>query len=321
MSSIAITVLLGGGFGLGVLFLLRSLRTRPVPLASIAVTLERPGLSTVDIDRIEPNDFNDMSSWQRQLSQAGVRLIKSLGFIKTDTLTEQLRVLDKSIERHAYEKVFGAVAGFMLPILMGVVIVAAGVFVNPILMLAGALVIAVAGFFYPDLPLAEKVEERRKGFRHALSAYLDLVTIILAGGGGIETALTGAADAGDGWAFAEIRAVLRRSRLTRQSPWDLFAELGDDLGIGELEELAASVALAAGDGAKVKDSLIAKADSMRSAQAAELETDAEAQSEKMILPVIILVLGMILFIGYGAVEAISSPGTEFENVTTIDQDN
>ena len=42
----------------------------------------------------------------------------------------------------------------------------------------------------------------------ALSSYLDLVDVVLAGGAGIETALEAAAEAGDGWAFAEIRGAL-----------------------------------------------------------------------------------------------------------------
>ena len=132
----------------------------------------------------------------------------------------------------------------------------------------------------------------------------------MAGGGGIESALAGAADAGDGWAFAELRDALRRARMTRRTPWDTLAALGDDLGIRELNELAAAVSLAGGHGARVKDSLIAKADSMRDALAAETEAAAESQTEKMILPVMLMILGLVLFIGFGAVDAISTPATD-----------
>ena len=152
-------------------------------------------------------------------------------------------------------------------------------------------------------------QRRRRDFRHSLSAYLDLVTIILAGGGGLETALQTAADLGDGWAFDEIRAALRRARLTNRTPWDLFDELGSDLGIDELRELAASAHLAGDQGARIRDSLAAKADTMRANQTAALEAQAEAATEKMLLPVVTLVLGMILFIGFGVVQAISTPGT------------
>jgi len=230
--------------------------------------------------------------------------------VDVDELTVQLRVLDKPLEQHVYEKLLAAAAGFCVPVLMGVGIAMADVAVSPVAVAAGSVVLAAAGFFYPDLPLAERVEARRREFRHALSSFLDLVTIIMAGGGGIESALAGAADAGDGWAFEELRDALRRARMTRRTPWDTLAALGDDLQIRELVELAAAVSLAGGHGARVKESLIAKADSLRDALAAETEAAAESQTEKMILPVMLMILGLVLFIGFGAVDAISTPATD-----------
>ena len=93
---------------------------------------------------------------------------------------------------------------------------------------------AVGGFVLPDALLRDEAERRRRAFRHALSAYLDLVNVLLAGGGGIETALHAAADAGDGWGFAAIRQALDRARLTNRTPWDTFGQLGDELGVDEL---------------------------------------------------------------------------------------
>ncbi|MDH3261905.1 MAG: type II secretion system F family protein, partial [Acidimicrobiia bacterium] len=167
----------------------------------------------------------------------------------------------------------------------------------------------IGGFVWPDLGLSERIERRRRDFRHSLSAYLDLVTIILAGGGGLETALQTSADLGDGWAFAEIRSALRKARLTNRTPWEVFDDLGTELGVDELRELAASAHLAGDQGARIRASLAAKADSMRNGQTAAIEAQAEAATEKMLLPVVTLVVGMILFIGFGVVQAISTPGT------------
>lgn len=309
----AISVILGCGIATGLLIVARAVQAKPTPLAATIARLDRPG----NLNHVG-NDALALTGWQRNFGRIGIRTIEAIGFIDAGVLREQLRVLDKTLERHAYEKIFGAVAGFMLPVMIMVVAAAAGVIVSPLLILALAVVFAAAGFFYPDLPLTEQVEKRREAFRHALSSYLDLVTIILAGGGGIEAALAGAADAGDGWAFAELRGALRRAQSTRRSPWDTFSELGEELGITELSELSSSVALAGGHGAKVKESLIAKADAMRAAQAAQLEAAAEVQTEKMIVPVVVLIVGMVLFIGYGAVDAISSPGTQFEDAPTVE---
>lgn len=304
--NLAIAVLLGAGIGLGFIMLVRAARYKPTPLADVITALDRQAPSIAELAKTPAVGFGELATWQQRLGRTGIRAMESLGFIDVGILRDRLRVLDKSIERHAYEKVFAAVVAFALPIAMGVVLQLGGVSVSIVFVLLSSCVLSVAGFLYPDLPLGQEVEKRQQSFRHALSSYLDLVTIILAGGGGIESALEGAAEAGDGWAFAEIRGALRRASLTRRSPWEVFDELGVDLGVTELRELASSVALAGGQGAKVKQSLNAKADSMRAAQAARLELTAEVQTEKMTAPVVLLLMGLVLFLGYGAVSAIST---------------
>lgn len=300
-------VAIGLGIGAGVLLIIAGLRPRPVPLTDIDAFLGRTGTS-VTATRTRTVEV-DPAGWRIRAGRTGLAVLGRFG-VDVDGLRVKLLLLDKPVETHVWEKLFAAAAGFVLPVLVGVVVVAADVTVSPLVVLFASVVLAVAGFFYPDLPLNEQVENRRREFRHALSSFLDLVTIIMAGGGGIETALVGAADAGDGWAFEQLRDALRRARLTRRTPWDTLAALGDDLGIAELTELAAAVSLAGGHGARVKDSLTAKADSLRAALAAEVEAAAESQTEKMIVPVMVMILGLILFIGYGAVEAISNPSAD-----------
>ncbi len=296
MNQILVAMTLAAGVGLGLFVILRAFRTRPVPLSDQVSSLQRPGrgsaMAVVD----------ELSGFQRYLARPGLRLLETLGVSDRGVLEVQLRVLDKSIERHAYEKMFAGLTGIFLPLLIGFVYG-----LSPVVILVAALVLGAAGFFYPDVPLAERVRDRQQAFRHSLSSYLDLVTIILSGGGGTESALQGAAEAGESWVFAEIRSALRRGELTGRSPWDMFDELGERYQIDELRELAASVSLAGGQGARVRQSLIAKADALRSQQSAEIESQAESNTEKMIVPVSLMVLGLMIFIGRGAAEAILNP--------------
>ena len=120
----------------------------------------------------------------------------------------------------------------------------------------------LAGFVLPDLGIHSEAEARRRDFRHALGSFLDLVVIALAGGGGVETALADAASVGEGWAFDELRHSLDAARLARDTPWSALERLGNELGVAELGELAASVGLAGAEGAKVRASLGAKAASL-----------------------------------------------------------
>ena len=290
----------GATVGAGVYLGVRAIRPRPVPLAEALAALERP--------RPPATQPVTTGALAHRIGQAGVRLLEATGLVDMGRLSTRLRALGKTVEAHVYEKLLAGLAGFAIPVLFTLVVAAAGVSVSPAVTAVGAIAVGLAGFLYPDLGLAEQIERRRRDFRHSLSAYLDLVTVILAGGGGLETALQASADLGDGWAFAEIRAALRKSRLTNRTPWEIFDDLGVELGVDELRELAAAAQLAGDQGARIRASLAAKADSMRAAQTAAIEAQAEGATEKMLLPVVTLVVGMILFIGFGVVQAISTPG-------------
>jgi len=164
-----------------------------------------------------------------------------------------------------------------------------------------SLVLAAAGFFVPLLGLKFAAAERRRGFRHALSCFLDLVAVRLAGGAGVESALSASASSGQGWMFAEVRQALAEARLMGEPPWTGLERLGTDLGVSELNELAASVTLAGDEGARVRTSIAAKARSIRTRGLSDAESAAQAASERMSLPIVLLMVGFVVFLGYPAV--------------------
>ncbi len=295
---------LGAGLGFGLFLLVRSLMARPTPLpvALAALAGSRPSVAA---QRASVNQAGGRS-WADASGLRMVVVLDALGIGGVDRagLRSDLRVCDRTIERHALDKLVGGVAGLAGPTLMGVVLGLGGVSVPAGVLMIAALSLAVGGFLLPDFLLRGKAKVRRDAFRHALSAYLDLVNVLLAGSAGIETALEAAASAGDGWVFVELRATLERARVLRQSPWDAFASLGITFGIEELSELAASVRLAGQQGAKVKASLAAKAASLRSHQLARTEAQAQAAGERMALPNVVMFVGFLVFIGYPAVVSI-----------------
>jgi Flp pilus assembly protein TadB len=292
--TLAGALIAGAGFGLGLVLLVRALRPGPVPLATALTDLNRPATSQ---GTSQTGDFG----WRHRVAEATARLVDRGG------LASRLRILDVTVEQHALTKVTLAAAGLALPVLVAAVAWAGGVAMPPGAVAVASIGLAAVAFVWPDIGLTDRIERRRRAFRHALSAYLDLVTILLAGGAGLETALHAAADSGDGWAFTEIRRALHGARIIGRTPWDGFADLGHQLGIDALVELAASAHLAGDQGARIRASLTAKADTLRAHQTAAIEAQAEAATEKMLLPVVALVVGMILFVGYGVTEAISTP--------------
>lgn len=283
-------LLLGASIGLGVWLVGRALIGRRPELIMAMGALDRSAVPTTS----QPRSLGD---------RVGRRMTAALGG-RLDAIAPDLRVTGRTAEHHALEKLATALAGLVVPLVLGIAMVANGVAVPVAAVPVAAMALAAAGFVLPDLLLRDAAKSRRAAFCAALSSYLDLVNVVLAGGAGTETALEAAAEAGDGWAFAEIRSALARSRAMRQSPWDCFAELGDDLGVADLQQLAASVRLAGQQGARVRGSLAAKAASMRGHQLAQVEAAANSASERMALPTVLMFTGFLLFIGYPAVAEI-----------------
>ncbi len=163
---------------------------------------------------------------------------------------------------------------------------------------------AGVGFVVPDTLARRAAVVRRAGFRQSLAFFLDLVIVVLAGGAGVGSALRQAVEAGDGWAYVQIRAALSSARVRREPPWVMLGRLGDEVGVAELEELAAAVSLAEREGASVRQSLAAKAASIRDHQLADVEAAASSATVRMAAPLVLLGLGFCAFILYGALNSI-----------------
>jgi tight adherence protein C len=288
-----LVVLCGIGAGLGLWLAVSAVRPRPVPLAAALAALQ-------------PSPARPAGG---RTVTAALRLLERLG-ARTAARDQQLALAGSSPAGWARDKLVATGVGFAAPLAGWALLATVGVAPPAAAMTALALVGAAAGWWWTDARLTERVTERRQAFAHALSSYLDLVNVILAGGGGVETALTAAADAGDGFAFTQIRGALERAQRIGQPLWQAFDDLGVELGVPELRELAASLGLAGSQGARIRASLQTKADTLRRHQLAATEADAEAATERMNIPTAVLLLGFLLFILFPAVSAITGVSTD-----------
>ena len=138
------------------------------------------------------------------------------------------------------------------------------------------------------------------------AAYLELVTILMAGGAGVETALFDAASAGHGpHVPPHPCGADGRSGSPPADRGCCSATSASRLGVSELVELHSSMTLA-GDGAQVRNSLGAMAAGMRRRDLAQIETEAQSKSEAMVLPVALMFAGFLILIGYPALAALST---------------
>jgi Flp pilus assembly protein TadB len=292
VSAVITALVLGAGLGVG--------------LWALAVWLfpPRPALGAVLARSTAPPApppilATEDTGWAARLGRPFIAPLRALG-LPSARLARDLAVIGRPVATHLAEKATLAIAGLLAPVVLQLLLALAGLSLGFEFPIIAGLVLAAAGFVLPDLQARSNATKLRTGFRHALSAYLDLVWIALAGGAGVDSALNDSVAIGRGWAFEQIRRALDTARLTRTTPWATLRQLGEELDVTELSELAASVSLAGTEGAKVRTSLAAKAGALRTHQITDAEGDAQAATERMSLPVMALFLGFLAFIAYPA---------------------
>ena len=172
---------------------------------------------------------------------------------------------------------------------------------GPAAVAAIAVVIAVpSGATLVVASVVRQATERRRHFRVVTGSFVDLVVLSLAGGVGIDGALHAASQVSPDWAAMRIGRALSTARDGGTTPWGALEALGRDLRVPELVELATTVQLAGTEGARIRESLTARAASLRRHEQAEAESSANAMTERLFVPGALLLLGFLLFIGYPA---------------------
>ena len=292
-------LLAGAIVGAGLLLLVSAL-SRPVP--GIAATLSR-------LDRTVPQHDRPLTAsaaegvdgrLDRMREGIGTRVaaeIEHRGWTLTRTRTD-LAVVNRSLTTHLGNKVLLALAAF---IWFPSVLYLTGFASSAGVPLSAALIAALAGFFLPDLSLRREAEKRRRDFRHVTGAFLDLVGMNLAGGRGLPEALMAASSFGDHWAMVQLRQALSNARIMGWTPWEGIARLGRELGVDELRDLASALALAGDEGARIRSSLMARAESMRRRELVDVEGAAGENSQSMLLAQLLMCVAFLVFLAYPAV--------------------
>jgi Flp pilus assembly protein TadB len=294
-----IVIFLGFVAGLGSLGLVASLRPKRLPLESLAVAMSRPvetrptpaptdlsriGRSAADWVQAQP--FTTWPSWTN--------------------VAQSLAITSTPLDQLASQVLIGAGLG-----LMGSPIAWLGLQEVGLSLPVSALVIltpltTLGGVLLPAAALHRRARERRRHFRVVVGCFVDLVVLELAGGTGIEGALFAASQASPDWAAQRMARSLLTARDSGASSWSALAALGKEVGVPELVELSTSLQLAGTEGARIRQSLQARAASLRRHEQADEESAANAMTERLFVPGALLLIGFLCFVGYPALTRILS---------------
>lgn len=157
-----------------------------------------------------------------------------------------------------------------------------------------------AGLSHPGRRCREEARRRRARIDMSAAVVLDLINVQTAGGCGLETALVSAASVGNGEGFRSIQMCISRAQAARTSYWDALRELGTEWGAASLVDIANSGQMSGVNGARVRQSLVSRASSLRARNLAAIEEEAERRTEQMGLPMVLLFLSFLTFVGYPA---------------------
>lgn len=299
--------LVGAALG-GVLFaaLLHLAPPRPSPLVQLgrldAQYLPAGSGRPVNTSRGRPGGAGGSATGaQGRLGRLVAAEFARRGFTHT-SLRQDLALTGRDLEDVMGRKVISAVAGLLLALLVMVGLqVTSGLQLPPGTPIAAALVVAAGFFFLPDLEARRLAAGRRRDFRRAFGAYLDLVALEMAGAAAPAQALTSAARVGAGWPMALLRDTLFRATRSGKDQWAALTDLGVRIGVAELRDLGALVRLVERDGARVRLTLSARAATMRRRELADAQGQAAERDQSMRLAQVVIGFGFVVFLMYPAI--------------------
>ncbi|MFC2359502.1 MAG: type II secretion system F family protein [Actinomyces dentalis] len=302
-------ILLGGALsGAGVLMLVLILAPPAIqPAAALAELDSQRDERRLrqEARRLNPRE-RALPDWLDALGYRAAALLRRTG-IDLGALNSDLSVLGRSLERHLVTSLLLGLLGFGAPLLVTALGTLAGRPMGSLPLLA-CLVLGAAMAALPTARLRSRAAQARRDFRHVVGSFLDLVSMSLSAGRGVPEALDAASALSDDPAMARIRDALAAARLRGETPWAAMGRLGETLRIDELRDLSAALALVAEDGAKIRESLSARATSMRRRELADAEGRAGENSESMLVAQLVIAIGFIVFLVYPALSGIMGGG-------------
>lgn len=245
------------------------------------------------LDRLDPERRTTRSgpvqvSGPEPLDRLGIWVQRHLPTRWAKVPTADLNVLQISPATHLGKKTTVAFAGLVFPALLTALALACGLTLPVTVPALLGPVTALGMWIVPDIDARRAAAAARDEFSRAVAAYLDLVALERAAGGGSSQALEAAAEVGDSWVFRRVREEVARARFSGDPTWDALARLGDELGVPALIDVGDLMRMGAEEGMPVIEPLRARAASLRDQHLADDHAKANAANEALAMPVALL---------------------------------
>lgn len=299
-------LLFGALAGLGIFAIVR-VWTRPKP--GVATLVHRidygtRSMTTRTITDLDAERHSAVDSAMRRLGDRFEVLAAERGW-RLGRVRSDLALMNRTVGSFLAAKVVYGVGLLLIAPVVWSILRLGGIGLPATLPALAAILFGLFGFLLPDLALRSEAGKRRSDFRRVVGIFLDLVAMNLAGGRGLPEALLTASTISEHWALIRIRQALANARLFGTTPWAALGSLGTEIGVDELRDLSAALSLAADDGAKIRQSLSARAATLRRRELADVEGDAGEKSQSMLVAQLVICMGFMVFLAYPAVSQLT----------------
>jgi heme A synthase len=260
----------------------------------------------------------------RGLVPAGPSLDAAIGRLHprpqqpTRTLTESListlrlrppyadmRLIGQSMDRYVVEKVAYPLFGLIGPAVFAELLTLAGVHVHWFLPTILSISFALAMYLLVERSIKQKADIAREEFRRVIATYLTLVGLVRYAGAGAVESLEVAARVCDGWVFDRIREALDDARYSNEAPWARLRVVSEEIGVPDLGEVGDIMSLVGDQGAQVYQTLIARAQSMRTSLRTTEQQRAAKATTLLYVPTSLLTLVFLVLLGYPALSRLN----------------
>ena len=290
-----LAIILGAGVGVGCIGIALGLKPVAPSLNSV--------VASMNVAAATRSSETDAISARLRVGRSMIAWIEESSFQtgpRWATLRSSLAITGTLPEDMAAKVLVGGGVGLVGPPLLWAIASMAGLSVSPELPILLALIAVPTGVCLPVTGLLARARDRRRHFRVITGSFVDLVVLGLAGGVGIEGAMFAAAGVSNDWAARRMMKALLTARDSGESLWVALGQLGDQIAVPELVELSTALELAGTEGARIRQSLSARATSFRRHEQADAESAAHSTTERLFVPGALLLIGFLLFIGYPA---------------------
>ncbi|OFQ37942.1 hypothetical protein HMPREF2942_00115 [Rothia sp. HMSC071C12] len=238
-----------------------------------------------------------LSSEERIGSWVMEHLPETKYFAKLFTVdTQNLNILAISEISYWYQRFNWALIGALIPVGMVMLSAMSGQSISlPLMMI---FIGALCGWMLYNSSIDSHAKNAREEFSRAIATYLEGVAMRRAQGANTSTAAASAAEVSNTWVFTRIKNRMTIAHHQGKQPWDALYDLGKELQVKELSELASILKQAGENDTQIYEALRNHAELINGRILNDQHEKANAATERLSLffPLVALVaIVMLLF--------------------------